>query len=192
LAVPGEETILGVECSFWDFGCLDDPWEYAPAPDAPGEPDDEEERGPEDDTTCPTESTTTTSAPTPTPSPLEVGDPSRNERDCYDSGRSTDHARLDNASKSFCESIGGPGDVLKRGFNERKFEPSVAVGSLRVEIVVSLDIFTGCQWTWSLDECTRYLRVPIDSCNCDGVNGKQGGIVENNCYRWRIDPNTKF
>lgn len=34
--------------------------------------------------------------------------------------------------------------------------------------------------------------VALGSCNCKGVNGKQGGVVENNCYKWRIDPNTRW
>ncbi len=34
--------------------------------------------------------------------------------------------------------------------------------------------------------------VPVDSCDCSGVDGKRGGSVTNNCYGWRVDPNNQF
>lgn len=37
--------------------------------------------------------------------------------------------------------------------------------------------------------CLKYMSGPTDSCNRAGVNGKQGGIVENDCYIWRMDLN---
>lgn len=58
-----------------------------------------------------------------------------------------------------------------------------------VTIKVRFEIKPGCDWPYSYDECRQYLKVPVDGCNCDGVNDKQGGIVENNCYKWKIDPN---
>ena len=36
----------------------------------------------------------------------------------------------------------------------------------------------------------RYMKGPIDSCNCGGADGKQGGYLENKCDRWKIDPQT--
>jgi hypothetical protein len=29
----------------------------------------------------------------------------------------------------------------------------------------------------------------VDGCNCSGVDGKQGGVLSNDCYSWRLDPN---
>jgi hypothetical protein len=61
-----------------------------------------------------------------------------------------------------------------------------------VEIVISLEIEDNCQWTWNLAECQRYLGVPTNSCNCATLDNKQGGVVSNKCYSWRIDPNRKL
>ncbi|KAK8104850.1 uncharacterized protein PG998_011883 [Apiospora kogelbergensis] len=56
-----------------------------------------------------------------------------------------------------------------------------------LEVVLEFQQFDGCEWDFSFD---RYLMIPVDSCDCNGVNGKHGGTVENNCYMWRIDPNS--
>ena len=42
--------------------------------------------------------------------------------------------------------------------------------------------------TYDYDECIRYMKVGIDSCDCGGENDKQGGYVTNNCIKARIDP----
>ncbi|KAJ7079267.1 hypothetical protein B0H15DRAFT_999623 [Mycena belliarum] len=36
--------------------------------------------------------------------------------------------------------------------------------------------------------CNRLLRLPVDSCNTGGVNGKQGGYETDLFGQWRTDP----
>lgn len=55
--------------------------------------------------------------------------------------------------------------------------------------MASVEIFQGCEWEYSFDECVRYMKVPTDSCDCSGANRKQGGIASNGCSKWRMDPN---
>lgn len=200
-------------CFFWDpFEGCKDLWDIGEMPD-PEDPYDE--RGPEDDVICPeeegeeetttstTQKTTSTtskeptstseSEPEPTESPYEEADPLKNERKCYDGGRKASHAQLDNAVKSFCNSLGKPGTVFKDStFKKSLLEPSNGGGGPRLEMVLQFELFEGCQWNWNFDECARYLHVPVDSCNCDGSDGKQGGSVKNNCMNWRLDPNSKW
>jgi hypothetical protein len=61
-----------------------------------------------------------------------------------------------------------------------------------VIITVSLQIKPRCSFIFDKTLCMKYLSVPSGSCNCDGINGKQGGAVENNCYKWMVDPNISF
>ncbi|KAK3938877.1 hypothetical protein QBC46DRAFT_389339 [Diplogelasinospora grovesii] len=60
----------------------------------------------------------------------------------------------------------------------------------RIKVDLWFTINKGCTWDVSDDDCHRYLKVPVNSCNCGSVDAKQGGIVKNNCVRWRIDPNS--
>ena len=55
---------------------------------------------------------------------------------------------------------------------------------------MTFQVKDGCIWNANYDECMRYMKVPIDSCNCGGENGKQGGYVENNCIMAKVDPNS--
>ena len=83
--------------------------------------------------------------------------------------------------------------VLGSGYShENTWALPVSCGGLGVKTLVSLDVKPRCQWRWDYGECRHYLGVPVDSCNCDGVDGKQGGGVSNDCYIWRIDPNTAW
>lgn len=198
-------------CFFWDPFC-EDPWGFGEMPD-PEDPYDE--RGPEDDVICPEEegeeeSTTTSttkatsttsqgSTPTseqeqqPTESPYEHADPMKNKRDCYDGGRKASHEQLDNSIRSFCNSLGKPGTVYKDSvFRKSNLELPNGGGGPGLVVVATFELFEGCEWTWNFDECARYLRVPVDSCNCGGTDGKQGGTVKNNCFNWRLDPNNKW
>ena len=116
---------------------------------------------------------------------------------------------MQNAAKSFCGEIAG--DLLAPNYFHSRtlsFPYNGGIGS--VDITISLKIKSGCSFgklsyfnkrdsiISSRDDkfdtalCLKYLSVPTDSCNCTGVNGKQGGIVENNCYIFRIDPNVSI
>lgn len=193
------------ECSYFDFLCVGDPWIYGENGTSTGGGDDDgdtfDENWEEVLSTCrlkssssssstTTSSTTTTTIETPEPSPYEEGDPMQNELSCYGSGETTEGTRMRNGATSFCNQLGSTGDVLAENYfhqSKQDFDFNGGIGT--VEIVLSLEIKPNCQWTWDLGECQRYLAVPTDACNCGGVNGKQGGVVTNNCYEWRIDPN---
>ena len=190
-----EQEPLVDPCNFFAFGlgCLPDPWEYIGAPGAPGGNSDEERL--EDYRVCPVdEEEEEPSPPADEPPPLASGSTAENKENCYHAGRSTTHERMSNAISSFCSEIGEEEDVLEEDFfKESMFDyPQAGSNPIGLQIVISLSIKAGCEWIWSADECSSYLHVPVDSCNCGGVNGKQGGLVSNNCYDWRIDPNNKW
>lgn len=186
-------------CGYFDPTCVQQPWLYGdgiggdsgPFVDGslPGDDDDGNDENwreyltqTSSTTTTTTRTTTrttttTTIPPSPEPSPRE-GDPIKDERHCYDGGITEIHVRLDNAANSFCNGLGSAGAVLAGGTfagRDFTFDQSTTV------ITISLDIQADCQWTWNYDQCRRYIGV--------GVDGKQGGWVQNDCYTWRIDPN---
>jgi hypothetical protein len=100
---------------------------------------------------------------------------------------------MDNAAISFCKWIGRAGAILKPLlFRQKTFPFPYNGGFGKVEIAISLKIKESCEWPYDFDQCRKYLGVPVDSCNCGGINNKQGGRVENNCYDWKIDPNRYF
>lgn len=211
--VPGSlESPIVDECGFWDPFCLEQPWMYEGMPGAPEDPYDE--RGPEDDVICPEEEetssstttttrtttttkdppTTTVKEPEVTESPFEIGNPKLNQKKCYNGGRITDHVRLFNAISSYCKQLNSRGPVLPpKFFHEFKFPFSAHGGNpIQMEVVISLDVFDKCKWDVNEAECTRYLKIPVDSCDCKSSDWKTGGVVENNCLRWRIDPNNDW
>jgi hypothetical protein len=185
-----QERPMVAPCLYFDPDCITPPWLWGAMPDDPYE---DNERGPEDDVTCPSDPTSTSSAPPgPSPSPREGGNPQTNHVDCYNSGRATSHDRMYNTISSFCRNLEGQGDLFSPEF-EYSFPFELPTESSGVTVInMRMKVLAGCEWRYNFDECTRYLRVPVDSCNCGGVNGKQGGVLINNCYMWKIDPNTKL
>lgn len=137
-------------------------------------------------------STVTLTTPTePAPSPYEQGNPAGNEVQCYNSGETTEDVRMQAASESFCGII--EKDVMGPGYFKSQNFPFAYNGGLgTVTITISLQVKPGCSFEFNQNLCQHYLSVPADSCNCAGVNGKQGGIISNNCYNWRVDPNLSF
>jgi hypothetical protein len=153
-------------------------------------------------------SSRTTASPTPSPTYYyNEGDPRTNKVSCYGSGENTEGIRMHNAANSFCGDISG--DLLAPNYFKSidfPFPYNGGIGS--VDITISLKIKPGCSFgrlsyfnkrddlavrdTFDTAACLKYLSVPTDSCNCNGVDGKQGGIVENDCYIWRIDPNVEL
>ncbi|KAK1911450.1 hypothetical protein P3342_012751 [Pyrenophora teres f. teres] len=210
------ESPLVEQCSFWDQLCLNKPWLYGDnstyLDDGGADDDDYDEDWKEALTTCPirtktssssssSSTKTTTKAPDPTttrqpdppaPSPRE-GDPQTNKLRCYGGlSQRTEHVRIDNTIRSYCNALGSRGTILGPNFfNKQTFTLPQGSGT-GVEIVMSITVHDGCQWKWNFDECKRYFLVPVDSCNCGGKDGKQGGVVSNDCYDMRLDPNTVF
>ncbi|KAI1371648.1 glycoside hydrolase family 55 protein [Hypoxylon crocopeplum] len=193
-----DQPLVG-ECGFWDPFCIQQPWIYGDNGTGYGAPDDSyNEDWEELEMVCPTptsssstRTSTTTKVDTPTaePSPYEHGDPTQNKLNCYNSGENTEHIRMDNAANSFCNSVGDPEVVWPELFAhsmDLAFPDNGGLGF--VTIKVRLEVKRDCEWAYDYAECRRYLNVPVDSCNCDGVDWKQGGVVENNCLKWQIDP----
>ncbi|KAM0543161.1 hypothetical protein ACHAPJ_012459 [Fusarium lateritium] len=211
MVLGDQQFPLDDECAIGDFACVAEklglggigPMIPADAPD----PDDEDDENSGIRPSCPVPETTTSSPttaseaeewtptwepePEPEPSPYEDGDPSINEVSCNSDGRKSSHERIDNAIKSYCDSLAEEGDVLYEGFQKkRQFEFSVINLETVMAIEISFRVSDGCQWEFTWDECRKYLLAPIDSCQCGGKDGKRGGTVENNCYPWDIDPYT--
>lgn len=198
-------------CFDYNYGCITDPWYTTdppytspnhPDPTNPLDDDSDNEPfnacplyaiiGPRDESSTTTKTSTTTSktttSTTSTPTATATGNPTLNVAHCYNSGENTEGERMQNAAKSFCSAI------ENSDFKENYFHSSDQVfpyngGVGYVTISLSFQINKGCTWAWNSNECLKYFSVPTDSCNCKGVNGKQGGTVTNDCYTWRIDPN---
>jgi hypothetical protein len=183
-----------IECDYLDFNspCFTQPWIIFGDNSTYTDPDDgdDDENWQELQTTCPTPTATTTT-PTPSPSPSEQGDPMQNQVNCYNSGETTEHVRMDNAATSFCNDIAQDA-FAENYFRSIDFSFPYNGGLGTVDITISLEIKPKCDWTYNFNECTQYLAVPENSCNCNGIDGKQGGVVTNNCYEWRMDPNLSF
>ncbi|KAH6983653.1 pectate lyase superfamily protein-domain-containing protein [Ilyonectria sp. MPI-CAGE-AT-0026] len=191
------------QCHYLDIFCLSDPWRNIIPLPVP-EPDDGGEEISDAVRMCPTPSSTTTTSttkkasetaePEPEPSPFEHGDPMQNVNDCYNSGRDEDHVRAENAMNSFCNSltnkIKDTGIAPENFYHEGKYDFPIKNFRSATQFVISMEVNEGCEWKSSIDECKKYLLAPIDGCDCSGKNGKQGGVVSNNCLKWRIDPNS--
>ncbi|RFU75893.1 pectin lyase fold virulence factor [Trichoderma arundinaceum] len=184
--VGAVEGPLVDQCYFNDWSCLPGIW--GDPMDDPESDQDDEGGGPEDNVICPettkkppidtappgsstisstkkstSTTTTTTSSKIPQPSPRE------NQLDCYDSGRGSDHTRIENAIKSFCNSLGTDGTTLSNKFFKKSNQDFPISGvEIALEIVLSIELEDGCEWRFTLAECTKYLLTPVDSCNCGG------------------------
>jgi hypothetical protein len=207
------EKPLAAECSYLNFldpACVTQPWFWNNITDlliggdvenywdlktkCPPESSSSSSSSTSTSTSSTKTSTRTTSSVSPTPpapSPNVEGDPRTNSVKCYNSGETTEDIRMQNAASSFCGDIQhdslGPGYFRTMDF---PFPYNGGFGS--VTISISLQIKPRCAFTWNRNLCQKYLSVAADSCNCKGVNGKQGGVVENNCYKWMADPNLSF
>ncbi|KAF6804556.1 hypothetical protein CSOJ01_10090 [Colletotrichum sojae] len=152
----------------------------------------------EDEPTTTTVGSHTTQPAQPTAKPLKRPEAKQNKINCFNGGRKTTNVRMRNGIDSFCRAIGSDaGRVLARGLEGRAAgqltggykKASIQAFSGQEEISFSFEVLDGCAWTFSHDECVRYLKTPVDSCNCGGTNGKQGDYGSNNCLKWKTDPN---
>lgn len=101
---------------------------------------------------------------------------------CYGFGASMDRSVLVSAIDAFCGAVIGkyfpPGHVEYREYIWSSYK-----------IIIEAKAEGGCSFTVD-NNCSRLLRMPVDMCNTNGVNGKQGGYVYEvpTCGWWRIDP----
>ncbi|KAK6215409.1 hypothetical protein QIS74_08428 [Colletotrichum tabaci] len=136
----------------------------------------------------------TTQPSRPTEKPSARADANQNQIKCFGSGHKMGNTRLRLGIESFCSNIGSDAkDVGARGLNDRRAATGELTGGYKRrdtktldkndKISFSLEVMDGCAWTFDLDECARYFKTVVDSCNCDGENGKQGGYGGNNCLK---------
>ena len=89
-----------------------------------------------------------------------------------------------NAITSFCNGLQGARFENGRVYTQRFDFPYPNL----VHIDMKAEVINGCSFTVDAN-CYRLLRLPTDSCNTSGENGKQGGYVTDPCGRWTMDPN---
>ncbi|KAL8363406.1 hypothetical protein RB601_009262 [Gaeumannomyces tritici] len=219
IPVDGQDEHPMVGNCAWDGSfspnCINGGWpdieEMKPDPEDPGDVGDEDAAVVcPDHTTKPpihevtsTESSSSSSTVPPPPPPeptLSRGIPGANKRPfCHNGGQAATNAQLRAAARSFCRDLGAEGRPLRnllapfgssgnRWTIGRTYNPSSS-GSWPISIDASLSILPGCQFVVNYDRCEKYLSVPVNSCNCEGENGKKGGTIGNRCYEWSIDPN---
>ncbi|KFY31396.1 hypothetical protein V493_01147 [Pseudogymnoascus sp. VKM F-4281 (FW-2241)] len=202
-----EYPIAG-ECSYFDFDplCISQPWLGGNNTNEDAGDDSDIDNYWDSQTRCPfslktssTSSSTKTSTteatptrPTPAPpSPYVEGDGRTNSVSCFNRGENTENNRMVNAASSFCDRIEND-DLVPDYFRSMDFPFPYNGGIGTVKITISLEIKPRCKFTYNKNLCMKYLSVAADSCNCGGINGKQGGVVENNCYKFMSDPNLSF
>jgi chitinase len=59
-----------------------------------------------------------------------------------------------------------------------------------IAVFVRFEVKDGCIFHFHKAECKAEFRKIIDGCDKGGENRKQGGVIEGNCVKWRVDPNT--
>ncbi|KAK3897498.1 hypothetical protein C8A05DRAFT_19757, partial [Staphylotrichum tortipilum] len=118
---------------------------------------------------------------------------SQNKVSCYGSGKKANNADLAEVAARFCIEIGlwthWWHDLLEaENFKIHKnYTPSTSKG---IDVVLTFKLNRKCYWAYDYGECLRYLRNPVDACNCGGENSKQGSTTWNDCLTFGIDLNT--
>lgn len=204
-AVAGDvDKPLVDECSFYasdwcgpDFETYSDPAD----PDA-----DYDIHWDELDTVCPTQKTTTTIVqPPPTHSPMAHPHPSQNKLTCFKSGVGATHYAMDQGNGRACSDLKAiaewwgdrPMDTeynYKKTFyvypyESRKRQSDQPTSPSDYAITYAFTLLKKCDWLYNEDDCLAYLKLPVDACNCEGVDNKQGGTMWNDCIRVTIDAN---
>ncbi|KAF2397092.1 glycoside hydrolase [Trichodelitschia bisporula] len=136
----------------------------------------------------PSKSTSTPAPWMPGPSHMPNPDWLQDKVHCEGgAGAKTDRGKAIGAINSFCK-MTQEGAAYKEGL-VRRWQSDLPVEGLGAhKICLEIFVLKNCEYFHSFDDCSRELRKPIDQCNTSGVNGKQGGTVENNCVRFKIDP----
>ncbi|KAK3898661.1 hypothetical protein C8A05DRAFT_37745 [Staphylotrichum tortipilum] len=154
---------------------------------------------PETSTATTTSATTTRTTQTQTQTPTPImnrADPNTNQIHCFNSGQKMTNSRLHYGRHFRVQH--GPGVDRARALGpkargHRGAGPFMAQNTLPFseseEIHWTFEVKEGCAWTFDFDECLRYLKTSVDSCDCSGENSKRGGYGENNCLSWMFDPN---
>lgn len=101
---------------------------------------------------------------------LDLPEPSKNKIKCYNSGQKSSYGKIEAAAKSFCSNIrdDSAGPVFSNFHKEAK-----KTSTDGYHFAVAFEVFEGCKWEFSMNECLRYFHVPIDSCDCSKKGDKQ-------------------
>lgn len=160
------------------------------------------------DTTCPIKqktSTTTAPPPPPTRSPMAQPHPSQNRVTCFNSGIGIRHADMDSTNSRVCSDLKDwaewwgdrPSDqeyTYRKTYyvnpwgSSKKRQSEQPTSPNDYAITYTFTLFKNCNWQYNQDECNSYFKLPVDACNCAGVDNKQGGSAWNDCLRLTINP----
>lgn len=182
-------------CSFWslDADCMPKPWlhERSKTVIYPKGNDDDpgDERGPEDYVTCPDEEDEEQPVWT-RPIIFHLPNAIKNIIKCIGRvGIGASHAVFDDILDQTCDKIGRSGQVFSGGFvHKDTFDVPLFFQNSGGHIDVEFEVARSCNWTYTYDECMRYMKAPIDSCDCSAVSPKNGGALSNNCISLSIKP----
>jgi len=183
-------------CAYGDEDCVTDPLLYDDdkhVGPVDGDIDRDDENGEENETVCP--ATTTNPVIVPVPRPSKFAEPVQNKVECYNHGQTAKHWELDSLINIFCGEL--EKFAVYQNFRESsdgwELGKTLYVDPFKTAPVdFNFIINKGCTMDIEGNDCSRYLHVPVDACDCDGVDGKHGGVVRNNCYYWRVDPNIRW
>jgi chitinase len=130
--------------------------------------------------------TTTKPSATPIQTP-DFSNPSTNTNACYDSGQMATREHILQAADQFCKTYDGvvfansfQAAVIGFGWQE--------VHKSGLNILIRLEAKYNCRWQMNADECIKQFTALVDGCDQEGIIDKQGGIRQNNCLLWQIDP----
>ena len=131
-------------------------------------------------------STTTKPSATPIQTP-DFSNPSTNTNACYDNGQMATREHILQAADIFCKTYDGvvfansfQAAVVGFGWQE--------VHKSGLNILIRLEAKYNCRWQMNADECVKQFTALVDGCDQEGIIDKQGGVRQNNCLLWQIDP----
>ena len=148
-----------------------------------------DERGPEDYVTCPEKNDEEEPIWT-RPILHHLPNTLKNAIKCIGkAGTSVSYGTFGDILDQTCDKIGRPGLVISGGFKHKDtFDVPVAFQSYGGHVDVEFEVSQSCNWTYTYDECMRYMKAPIDSCDCSALNPKHGGSLSNDCINLSVRP----
>lgn len=171
-------------------------------------------------TTTTTTSDTPSETPPSKPSP-RAGDPALNKRDCYKNTRGINRDQAADLIGRFCGEMERQLLTSGQEYaNQWPYSPPGQI-AFYVRLWFGISKNTECRWIGgkspavrSLDGvdgvdgqngtsivrrditdsslCARYMDAIVDSCNCGGINGKEGGRITNDCFYVGLHPVNKY
>lgn len=112
----------------------------------------------------------------------------QNDLTCYDSGQAASRDNMVFGAKEFCTQYN---EFLYKSNDFQALELNFGWDEQHkagLNMLVRLELKSNCQWRVDEGECNKQLLRIIDGCDQNTIADKQGGVLENNCLAWRIDP----